>query len=148
MKTILCITFVLLGLSMPAIAQDWQVVYQNDFSTNPNWTTNDATNNYWNAAGQNYHTNTYSSGNQYSYVPVSFVQGNSYKLEFDLSVANADSHGGKIIFGLGDSDMARYQASTFYASYWNAGDGSESYRGQVIGEAYMNDQGATLSSKF
>jgi hypothetical protein len=122
------------------LAQDWQVVYQTDFSTNPNWITNNATNNYWNSTGQNYHTKTFSNGGQYAYVSVPFVQGNSYKLEFDLSVANVDYHGGCVRLGLGDSDMAISAPATFFVGYWNSGSGGAN-RGNVLGEFYSNSQG-------
>lgn len=142
MKTIYCIgvgIFLFIFVTS-TFAQDWQTVYQTDFSTNPNWSTNSPTNNYWNASGQNYHTKTYSNGGQYAYVSVPFVQGNSYKLEFDLSVANVGYHGGCVRLGLGDSDMAIYAPSTFYIGYWNSGSGG-SNRGNVLGEFYFNPTG-------
>jgi len=33
--------------------------------------------------------------------------------------------------------------ATFYAGYWDAGTGTEPYRGKVLGEFYMNSEGTT-----
>ena len=133
---------------MPAKAENWQVVYQNDFFNNPNWTTNDSAGNYWNEAGQNYHTQIRDGYGDYAYTPISLNQNNSYKLEFDLSVADEEAHGGDVRFGLSDSAMDVWASTTFYVDYWDAGGGSEWYRGSVLGEFYTNDQGVSYSPSF
>jgi hypothetical protein len=141
----ICICIMLAIWVIPASAQDWQVVYQNDFSSDPSWVTNDSAKNYWNAAGQNYHAQTRSNGGQYVYTPIQFVEGNSYKLEFDISMARADYHGGGINFGLGDAGMEIYGPATFYVAYWNSSYGGEQQgiRGNVLGEFYTNSQGGS-----
>jgi hypothetical protein len=72
-----------------ASAVQWQVLYETDFSTDPNWTTNDPAKLGWDAATETYHG--IQTNNQPSYASTdvtAFDPNKTWRLEFD-SVINS-----------------------------------------------------------
>ncbi|MEW6040565.1 MAG: carboxypeptidase regulatory-like domain-containing protein [Elusimicrobiota bacterium] len=58
--------------------------YQTDFSANPDWLTNNATNYYWDSANLKYYVKSVNSSNEYAYKQVSYNSG-SFKIEYDCN---------------------------------------------------------------
>jgi hypothetical protein len=131
----------LFGLQpVTALAQTWAPVYQSDFSTDPNWITNDGSLNYWNSSGQAYHVSSYDTGNQYAYVNVSLTPGFSYRLQFDAYITRTD-WAGDVRFGLGDPDMNVSAPATLLVGYWD-----QDFGGQVVGQFYTDSDGGSFHS--
>jgi len=106
------LTILLFGListiASPAIANNWQVVYQTDFSTDPGWTTDQPANYYWNQPAGSYfvhNTNTYPGyyPNRYAGKTMDEPVG-SFELQWDIQVTQCDWSAG-LYFGVWDSSL-------------------------------------------
>ena len=91
------------------VEEAWQVVYQTDFSTDPQWTTDQASNYYWNQAAGTYHAKVENnapaySPNRYFYKAVTWT-GDSFEIQCDIRMTRADWSAG-VSFGLFDENMA------------------------------------------
>jgi len=97
--------------AVPSFAT-WQVVYSEDFSSDPSWTTNNFSNYYWDSATQAYFQREIDGSNEYAYKIIPELQnGNSFRLEFDINKTSS-SGASDARFGFYDSDMTNY-------SRWN-----------------------------
>jgi hypothetical protein len=137
MRTVTTVLFVAVALAVVTVsshAVQWQVIYQTDFSSDPGWTTNDPTNQYWDTGQGAYHEKIWDTGNQYAYVNVPFESGRSYRLAFDTYLVRAD-WAGDMRFGLGDADMNVFAPVTFGVGYW-----TQDFGGQVIGISHFSHE--------
>jgi hypothetical protein len=89
-----------------ARADNWQVVYQTDFSSDPGWTTNDPTHLGRDPATNTFHGWQSNTNTSYSYVllPPSFDSSKSFLLEFDAKINSVQWSAG-LTFGLWDSSL-------------------------------------------
>jgi len=111
----------LLALMPVVLADDVQspaVIYQTTFSTDPHWTTNNPTTNYWDSTLGMYHFALDPTTGGYSYVPVEYDRG-SFKLEYDVIINSIDDNG---IFRLGFSgeDMDSTRGPNVVTQFTNA----------------------------
>ena len=93
------------------MAQDWQLVYQTDFSTDPDWTTNSESCFHWIPAESTYFGNQYNIdyGGNYTYHGAGY-DGGSFRLEWDI-VIDAPQYASDLSFGLFDGDLdTRYES--------------------------------------
>jgi hypothetical protein len=88
----LIIAVCLLALAPVVHAEDEQsptVIYQTTFSTDPKWTTNNPTTDYWDSTLGMYHFSIEPSTGGYAYVPVEYDRG-PFKLEYDVILNRID----------------------------------------------------------
>ena len=109
----LCITICVFGLILSAagttLADNWQVIYQTDFSTDPGWTTDQPANYYWDAASQTYHIQPehHYPGYQpsrYAYTLLPEAIEGSFELRWDIKPTRCDWSIG-IYFGIRDENL-------------------------------------------
>jgi hypothetical protein len=99
----------ILTITSPAIANNWQVVYQTDFSTDPGWVTDQPANYYWDAASQTYHIQPehHYPGYQpsrYAYKLLDEPVAGSFELQWDIKPTRCDWSIG-IYFGIRDENL-------------------------------------------
>ncbi len=103
-------------------AQVQEVVYQQDFSVEPNWVSETA-GCYWDASEEAYHYSLADAEQDYAYVLLPNYSGTaSFTLSFDVLPLETD-WAANFRFGLGDEDMDVQASSTIYADldYQDAG---------------------------
>ena len=66
------------------------VLYQNSFSSNPKWVTNNPSSDYWDPGQQMYHFSIEPSTGAYAYVPVDGYNKQSFTLEYDVILNRVD----------------------------------------------------------
>ena len=101
---------ILLLLSVLPVTADTQspakvtvVMYQTDFTTNPNWQTNSPSRYYWDAQKEMYHYLVQGGTGGYAYVPVTYDNG-PFTLEYDWYPLRTDKDT-SFQFGMGSSEM-------------------------------------------
>ena len=90
---LLLLCFLSLVCTMPVMAATGDavtVLYQNSFSSDPKWTTNNPSSDYWDPALQMYHFAIEPSTGAYAYTPVSKYEKGPFTLEYDLILNNVD----------------------------------------------------------
>jgi Tol biopolymer transport system component len=133
------LTILLSGLMLiaacPAIANNWQVVYQTDFSTDPGWITNEPSRYYWNSSEGTFFANQFNinGGGCYAYRNVAHRGEDSFRLEWDM-IVNSIDYAAALSFGLYANDL---QADAPPANYAQVILGSED-RGLVAFLAWAN----------
>jgi hypothetical protein len=106
MKTkISIVAGLLLGLlSIPAIA-DWQVIYSEDFSSDPGWTTDDSAKLGWDSASGTYHGRQVNTEGTYAFKKVEGIDfSKAWRFEFD-SIVNSNQWSAGLTIGLFDSQL-------------------------------------------
>ncbi len=101
---IICVCELILSEIGTAVADTWQVVYQTDFSSDPAWISNSPADCYWNSGDGTYHFRMTHGQDQYTYCEVPYVNGASYKLEYDIKLTRCDWAGYSQMV-LGGEDM-------------------------------------------
>jgi len=88
-----------------AHASSWQVIYQNDFTSDPGWSTDDPAGMRWDTGSQSYHGTQVNTDGTYAFKVISGFDPNaSWRLEFDSMIASAEWSAG-LTFGLFDSSL-------------------------------------------
>lgn len=101
--TLIVASLVGLSVSTPALALDWQVIYQTDFSTCGEWTTNNGANYY--CAGGTYFSRQVNGSDEYAYTPLPTLQaGYAWRIEYEIQPAYY-TWAGNGRFGLMIEDM-------------------------------------------
>ena len=118
MRTILmlCLFGVVLCSSNLAQAVNWQVIYSEDFSSDPGWSTNAPSNYEWDQANEQYDIRNIKGTDQSAYIPITYSPDKSYKLTFDILSTRCD-WAGYSFFGFWDADMSIYSPTQWFASY-------------------------------
>lgn len=104
----LFLLFMLIGAggALPALAADTTqetILYQSDFSQNPNWVTNSATRYYWDPSLEMYHFKAEGGTNGYAFVPIDY-DGQTCTLDYDVVILSSDKNSA-FRFGLISSEM-------------------------------------------
>lgn len=89
-KVLFVFVCVVVGLSFvlfkTAPGDDWQVIYQTDFSSDPGWTANNSTYYHWDSTQGNYYANEVDNSQAYAYkllpTPLSF--SSQWRLTYDI----------------------------------------------------------------
>ncbi len=76
----------------------WNLIYSSDFSSDPGWTTNNASNYYWDSGNQAYKVVMKDASDEYGSKSITW-DGCSFKFEFDVKVVSL-GWAGDIRFGL------------------------------------------------
>jgi len=132
-------------LSQPA--ENWQIVYQTDFSSDPGWITNEPSRYYWDSSDQTFFANQFNinGGGCYAYRNVTHRGEDSFRLEWDM-IVNSIDYAAALSFGLYASDL---QADAPPANYAQVILGSED-RGLMAFLAWANPTtyGGSLPVQF
>jgi len=107
---ILSVAIILLFLSSVPVMADVQssaqekvIIYQANFTTNPNWQTNNPSRYYWDAGKQMYHYLVQGGTGGYAFVPVNYDNG-PFTLEYDWYPLRTDPDT-SFQFGMGSQEM-------------------------------------------
>ncbi len=92
-------------------------IYSSDFSSNPDWVTNNPYTNHWDAAMGMFHYALRDSTNTFAYKKIPYL-GESFKLEYDLFPLKTDFQS-SFRLGLGNRDMYINQGSTIFSEFEN-----------------------------
>jgi len=94
------------GILSPAMASQTTqktILYQSDFSQNPDWATNSPTRYYWDPSLQMYHFKAEGGTNGYAFYPVRY-DGQSFYLDYDVIILSSERDSA-FRFGLISSEM-------------------------------------------
>jgi len=111
----------LILMVQPIMAQsgdDQKVVYQTSFDTDPQWTTNNPSNDYWDPSMAMYHFAIEPSTGAYAYKVVDFDRG-SFVLEYDVILTNIDN-GATFRLGFSDYEMDVNKGPNVVTQFTNA----------------------------
>ncbi|MCX6832688.1 MAG: hypothetical protein NT028_11270, partial [candidate division Zixibacteria bacterium] len=107
------------GVATPP--ENWQIVYQTDFSSDPGWITNWPDRYVWDPA-----TGTYCFSHimyTYSYIPIAYDPTLKYKLEFDINLTQCE-WGSYFNLGLWDADMLTKGPTHWHVRYHHVDEGN------------------------
>lgn len=93
------------------------VLYQTDFSTSPDWTTNSPSHYYWDPGMQSYYYNNEGGTNGYAFIPISY-DGGPLVLEYDVTPVSTRKDGA-FRFGITSSDMDIARGTVALAEFEN-----------------------------
>jgi hypothetical protein len=99
-----CLVVILLPVQAEGIDSTTQtVIYQTPFSSDPHWTTNSPTYDYWDPATGRYHFSIEPSTGNYAYTTIDNMAG-SFTFEYDVVLERVDN-GAAFRFGVTGSEM-------------------------------------------
>ncbi len=104
MLLIVAVAVVIMTSPVWADSSTQTVLYQNTFATNPDWTTNNPSLDYWNSMGESYNFSIQPSTGNYAYSPPIIFNGGSFTLEYDVTIERMDP-GATFRIGFTGSDM-------------------------------------------
>jgi hypothetical protein len=118
----LLITACLIALVLPALAQtDDQtatVIYSNTFSSDPHWTTNSPSSDYWDPSQGMYHFSVEPSTGNYAYTKIDSFDG-PFTFEYDVILQSIDP-GATFRFGLTGAEMDPNKGPNVLSEFTNA----------------------------
>ena len=78
-------------LNVATEADEWQVIYETDFSSDPGWITNDSSRFHWSESDETYYANpiNVNFGGHYAYTEVNY-HGGDFRLECDMMADRVD----------------------------------------------------------
>jgi hypothetical protein len=94
------------------------VIYQTTFSTDPKWTTNNPSTDYWDSGVGMYHFSIEPSTGSYAYMPVEYDRG-PFKLEYDL-ILNRIDDGATFRLGFSGVEMDASKGPCVLTQFTNA----------------------------
>jgi len=80
------------------------VLYQTNFVTNPQWTTNNPSSDYWDSTQEMYHFGIQPSTGNYAYSSPVVYNGGSFTLQYDVTITQMDQ-GATFRMGFTSTDM-------------------------------------------
>lgn len=130
-------------------AANWKVIYSEDFSSDPSWTTDQPTNFYWESSTGTYFLHeTNAPGtpdpNRYTYKIITPYSGGPFRLEWDIEMLRVDWSAG-IEFGMFSSLMACLPTagSARVGADWGRSDG-----GRAIAPYTHQDLNGTSNGSY
>lgn len=115
---ILILAAALIFLICP-IEADSGVLYQSAFTTDPHWTTNNPSTDYWDQAKGMYHFGISPSTQNSAYSPAIDYTGGSFTLEYDVTLQQVDA-GATFRLGFSGTDMDRNKGPNIVTEFPNA----------------------------
>jgi len=122
----ICLTGMLIAslvfLICPALAAadaGQTVIYQTSFSSDPHWTTNNPTSDYWDPQRAMYHFNIEPSTGNYAYSPAIEFEDGSFGFEYDLMLERVDEEA-TFRLGFSGKDMDRSKGPNVITEFTNA----------------------------
>lgn len=95
-----------------------KIIYQETFSKDPQWITNNPSSDYWDPNKGAYHFGIEPSTGNYAYVPVAYTDG-SFTLEYDLVLTQVDEDA-SFRLGLSGTEMDRLKGPNVVTEFSNA----------------------------
>ena len=128
------------------------ILYQTNFATNPYWTTNNPSTDYWNSLGESYNFGIQPSTGNYAYSPPINYEGGSFTLDYDVTIENMDP-GATFRLGFTGADMDFNKGPNVITAFTNTKDGlimvlhtvSESAIQSEVSSAYASYGGPTVN---
>lgn len=93
--------------------EGWTLIYSHDFSTDPNWTTNNPSHYKWDSANNTFAIHNLNGSEEYAVTTIPYDPNKSYKLVYDIRVSRCDWAAG-INVGLWDADKANNLPASWY----------------------------------
>jgi hypothetical protein len=115
-----CLLILIGFLALPvqsAEVSEKVVIYQTNFSTSPEWTTNSPSFYYWDPARQAYHYETEGGTNGYAFIPVTY-NGGSLFLEYDVTLLSTKKDGA-FRFGVTSDEMDIARGTVLLSEFEN-----------------------------
>ena len=114
----------LLALVLPVSAQGSgnqpvNVIYQNSFATDPRWTTNNPSTDYWDPGLEMYHFSIEPSTGAYAYTPVNGYNGGPFTFEYDVILNQLDP-GATFRMGFSGAEMDPSKGPNVLTEFTNA----------------------------
>jgi hypothetical protein len=129
---------VLIVCPIQALSGDGQtVIYQNTFSTDPHWTTNNPSSDYWDSNMGMYHFVIEPSTGNFAWVPVDY-SGGSFTLEYDLILLQVDD-GATFRLGFSGTEMDRLKGPNVVTEFTTTKYGNIMQLHLVTQNAKLND---------
>jgi len=130
MKTVRVMTLMLVAsllIASVSFAQNWQTVYETDFSSDPGWTTNSTSHFYWDATSETYYADqeNVNYGGYYTYHDAGY-DGGSFLLEWDI-IMEYEQYASDLGFGLFDGDLDTKSESYVRLSFTHEDRGLMTY---------------------
>lgn len=100
----LATVFVFLIYPVSADSGSQSVLYETSFASNPQWTTNNPSSDYWDPTENAYHFQIEPSTGNYAYSPDIDYQGGSFSLEYDVMLERVDD-GATFRLGFSGTDV-------------------------------------------
>ena len=120
MCLIIAVSLLVLIPSLQALSDDnsVNVIYQTSFSSDPRWTTNNPSTNYWNPNLEMYHFSLEPSTGGYAYTLVDYERG-SFTFDYDVIFTKLDE-GATFRFGLSGTEMDPSKSPNVLSMFTNA----------------------------
>ena len=118
---IITLTAALIFLMCPILADTGtqKVLYETTFATNPQWTTNNPSSDYWDQSKEMYHFSIEPSTGNYAYAPeINYGRG-SFTLEYDVTLVKVDE-GATFRLGFSGKNMDRNKGPNIVTEFTNA----------------------------
>ncbi len=114
---VLALLIVVSAAGMARAGETSITIYSTDFSSNPDWVTNNPYTNHWDESMGMFHYALRDSTNTFVYKVVPYT-GESFTLEYDLLPLNTDFQA-SFRLGLGNRDMYINQGTTIFSEFEN-----------------------------
>jgi len=121
------------------------VLYQTNFATNPDWTTNNPSTDYWNSLGESYNFGIQPSTGNYAYSPPINYEGGSFTLDYDVTIENMDP-GATFRLGFTGTDMDFNKGPNVITAFTNTKDGLIMVLHTVSESAIQSEVSSTFAS--
>ncbi|MBC8469253.1 MAG: hypothetical protein H8D56_07255 [Planctomycetes bacterium] len=114
---LICFSFCISLIILTPVNASWTTVYQEDFSSDPGWTTNDPDHYFWDILPQAYYQKSIDASHEYSYKMLPSLQaGMRWRLEYDLFPAKFDwASDARLSFA--DSDLITWDGAGINPQY-------------------------------
>jgi hypothetical protein len=96
-----------------------KVLYQNSFATNPQWTTNNPSSDYWDQAKEMYHFGIEPGSGNYAYTPPIMYDDGSFTLAYDVTLEQVDEDA-TFRLGFSGTEMDRNKGPNVVTEFTNA----------------------------
>ncbi|HSV99038.1 MAG TPA: hypothetical protein VLI39_02630 [Sedimentisphaerales bacterium] len=130
MKGVVLTVSILVAITAPLGAG---TIYQEDFSFDPNWTTNNPDHYFWDMSSQTYYQKSVDGSDEYSYHALpGFQAGSRWRLQYDLLPAQLDYVGDSRL-GFTDADLVSWHYAGISPQYFTVtvGHTDEGYKPSI-----------------
>jgi len=120
---ILAVSLLVLICPLQALSDDnaVDVIYQTSFASDPHWTTNNPSTDYWDPNMAMYHFSIEPSTGGYAYTTTGYERG-SFTFEYDVNLTRVDD-GATFRFGMSGSEMDLSKAPNVLTQFTNGKNG-------------------------
>jgi hypothetical protein len=133
------------GAGLARSAEMSTIIYSTDFSSNPDWVTNNPYTNHWDDSMGMFHYALRDSTNTFVYKKIPYT-GESFRLEYDLLPLKTDFQA-SFRLGLGNRDMYINQGTTIFSEFENGPYGNIMWL-RVIDQANQRREVSSYSQSY